>query len=450
MIFSLALGGVLISTFASAGYADEAQLMSLIRDLQKQMEQMQKTMDWQGEKLKELQRPGSEGKAVPAEIKEGLKREIVSYDWLKGFEWKGDFRLRYDAQQFASGALTESQDRNRFRFRLRFGFEKEFRDELKIGARLASGAGTDVTSTNQTFDSNFSGKEINIDQAWAEYKPGWADWGPVRELKFVGGKFENPMKKRSTFLVWDSDVNPEGAYEEIQSRIITSDPFDARLSAVLGQWILEESNAGRNDSAELYVYSGGLHLTPHVRGFENLAVNSYFNFYDYADFALPGNHSAANNNLTLPVSQGGPAYLASAFHVWETYHEIDFRIEPFPKIKAWGQFAHNLNEGAPDNRAPGQNDLWGFGGQIGETKKKGTWELSYAYGHAEVHAVPDGFNDADFGHGDTRGSVIRGGYALTDYLHLNLAAIFTNAISAENQRIDQERRIFQVDLIWKF
>jgi len=436
--------------FASFAFADEAKLMSLVDDLQKQMKQMQKTIDWQGKKIEELK--PAEAVQTPAEVDfhKGLKDTLGSYEWLKGMKWKGDFRLRYEGLQNTSGNPTESNDQNRFRYRLRYGFEKDFGDETKVGVRLASGAGTDITSTNQSFDSNFSGKEINIDQAWAEYTPGWMAWGPIKEVKFVAGKFENPMAKRSTFLMWDGDVNPEGAYEQIKVKALKADNLDVDFSAVLGQWILEEGSGSNHDDAELYLYSGGLHFQPYVRGVEDLQFNTFFNLYNYSDYSLPGNWSRAQNNLTMPVSQGGPTYLATAFNVWETYNELAFQIDPLPKAKLWFQYAHNMSEGAPDDRAPGQNDLWGFGAGIGKAAKKGTWELGYAYGNVEVHSVPGNFVDSDFGSADTRGSMIKGSYALTDNLALNAAAFFTNAISAENQRIDQDRRLFQLDLVWKF
>lgn len=450
-ILSWALTVVFAFGFVSSAYADEAKLLGMIETLQKQVGQMQKTIDWQGQKIKDLQNMGPES-APPVEVdfEKGLKDKIGDYKWLNGLKFKGDFRLRYEAQQYTSGNPSESNDLNRFRFRLRYGFIKDFGDATKVGFRLASGNAADITSTNQTFDSNFSGKTISIDQAWAEYTPKWAQWGPIKEVKFVGGKFENPLYKRSTFLVWDSDVNPEGAYESIKVKALKMDDVDVDLSGVFGQFILEEGGGTVNDDAEVYAFSGGLHTKLQVPGFEKLQFNNYLTWLNYSDYTLPGNWSRAQNNPTadLPL---GPAYLAAdGFSLIDLYNEIEFQIDPLPKTKLWFQYVENIAEKASDSRLHDQNDLWGLGIKIGKAKKKNTWEAGYAYGNIEANAVPGNFNDSDFGHADTRGSVFKLGYALTDNLVLNGAAFFTNAVSAENYRIDQERRLFQLDFVWKF
>ena len=111
--------------------------------------------------------------------------------WADGLKFGGDFRLRYEGiygrkglHPFALAADTYGRprygptglrarspnDRSRFRYRLRFGFEKAITEELTMGFRLASGTGA-ATSTNETMGDSFMGDPLWIDQAYLKYEP---------------------------------------------------------------------------------------------------------------------------------------------------------------------------------------------------------------------------------------------------------------------------------------
>ncbi len=93
----------------------------------------------------------------------------------------------------------------RARFRLRFGFEKSWPDDdMMVGFRLASGANSDPTTTNQTF-AGFQKYPIWIDQAYARWTP-----KAVPGLSVTAGKMPNPWE--TTDLVWDPDINPDGVW----------------------------------------------------------------------------------------------------------------------------------------------------------------------------------------------------------------------------------------------
>ena len=102
---------------------------------------------------------------------------------------KGDLRLRYQWEEKES-----KTDRHRGRFRLRMGVEAEVVENAKVKFGLASG-GDDPRSTNQTLQNSFDTPDIRLDYAYAEY-------APAKELKFFGGKFNNPFW-RPTDLLWD-------------------------------------------------------------------------------------------------------------------------------------------------------------------------------------------------------------------------------------------------------
>ena len=62
---------------------------------------------------------------------------------------------------------AEDDPRNRFRMRLRYGFEKKLGSDFKVGFGMASGESAvnnghqgDPTSTNQTFTNLFNFKNV--------------------------------------------------------------------------------------------------------------------------------------------------------------------------------------------------------------------------------------------------------------------------------------------------
>ena len=449
---------VFVMGSAPVALADEAMLLSKIQDLQRQMidmkVDMQKTIDKQNKKIRSLEKREPTIKlAEPAgDFKENLKASIGNADkWLKGLKFKGDARLRYEARDLVDSAAA--RDQNRFRYRLRFGFEKEFSPEMKVGFRLASAPGDSAasarTSSNETFDSQFDFKDIAIDRAYATYKPEWAKVGPVKGLEITAGKFDNPFDYGSTWIVWDSDVTPEGLYEKLDLNLLKSDDLDIGFTSIAGQLILEEGTAAAShDDAELFAWQNGLNFK--FKGITEEPINTkhVFTYYDYKDFANPGNFGAAGNNPVL----GTGALAAGDFDIIEIYNEVSFQIIPnLPKSKLFFDWLVNTGETAPTDATLNDKDkAWALGLKMGKAKKKGTWEASYTYAQIEGNSVPSVFTDSDFGGTDERGSVIGLKYALTDYLTLGTKAFFTNNISADAIAADAERRLFQVDLAWKF
>jgi hypothetical protein len=111
----------------------------------------------------------------------------------------GDFRLRYENTTNLDPASLE--DRNREVVRFRAGVTKEVNELLKFGARLATGSSGDPNTADVTLGSFVNDLEVSLDRAYVELK--------YEDLFITGGKFGNPF--RTTDLVWDGDVNPQGA-----------------------------------------------------------------------------------------------------------------------------------------------------------------------------------------------------------------------------------------------
>ena len=178
------------------------------------------------------------------EAKQSVKEGIPS--WLEDWTFGGDVRFRYERRDFGSLGFDQTYElgkqnidvvtvpnrgigtENRARLRLRLGAEKKIVKDLTFGFRIATSTGgsygnyfnnpgtgygtffdSDPRSENVTFGDFFSYKSIFLDRAYLAYQPRWAP-----ALGVTIGKFGNPfLSKRiaTDFMVWDNDIQPEGA-----------------------------------------------------------------------------------------------------------------------------------------------------------------------------------------------------------------------------------------------
>lgn len=164
--------------------------------------------------------------------------------WLRDWTFGGDLRFRFERSEY--GALDFDQvyrvgsdnvdvingtgrgNETRSRIRLRLGAEKKVVESLTFGFRIATGSdesygeffntgGTsfqtslaaDPRSNNVTLGDFFSPKSIYLDRAYVRWQPTFA-----RTLSVSIGKIANPFVSEdyaADFLVWDNDIQPEGA-----------------------------------------------------------------------------------------------------------------------------------------------------------------------------------------------------------------------------------------------
>lgn len=483
LIFKPALLGLFISlAFAANAWADAdpmSIMKSAIDDLNKTIASMQKTISQQNDKINKLESRGpvsTGGGSVEMpppmsdyEFNERLAGALGGANkWLKDLSFKGDLRLRYEAFQQTSGHPSETDDRNRFRYRLRFGWDKKFTEELKAGFALssgeaASGQNVDPTSTNTTLDNNFNFKDIFVNKAYASYSPNWAKVGPIKNFGVTAGKFSNPFEKGSSDMIWDRDVTPEGIYETVDFNILDTSDFDLAGYATAGQFILDEDGtlSGASGDSELFAQQMGLNAvfyTPILeRPIDFHTAVSYYSYLDYAQGSnfLIGTTSLARGN---PNSTGLTTDLDTGdFEVIEIYNELAFYPMGVP-VRPFFDWAHNLDNACDGgecltSQGVNEDNAYAFGVKLGGIVKKGDWEVSYAYKRIEANSVAGAFNDSDFGagHSGKRGSQVKAGYALTDNITVNAAAFFVNNLNTGTAGLrDEETRRFQTDLVWKF
>ena len=386
-------GFLLSSSFAFADASPD--MMAMLEKMQRQIAQMQQTIDQQNLRIQQL-----ESSRVPEKI-EAPSTPPEAAPWLKGVKSAGDIRLRFESFDYfdksdAAGATDRS--RNRFRIRLRWGLEKDFGDDWKAGFRLATGAVTDQTSQNVTLGNPgyFQYKTFLVDRAYVNYAPSaLKDIGPLKAVNFGGGKVENPFLRYSTGIVWDTDVTPEGIYEKADFRFIDTEKTKLNLFTTFGQFFVNEDSAADKD-AELIGYQGALNLSTHMFGMDKPTdFTAGASYYDYPNWFQ-----------TVTANSSGTSYLrtnTSALddpRVLDIYPEIAFYAGNTP-VTLWYDYAKNVGTIDPVraamNEAHADDDAWGLGFKIGKAKAKGSWELFYGYYEIAPNAVAAAFNDSDLG-----------------------------------------------------
>lgn len=410
------------------------------------------------------------------DFQKGLKNNLgEAFPWLKGAKFGGDFRLRYEMFDYfdknndaGSTGTASDRTRNRFRIRLRWGFDKDYGDDWKMGFRLVTGNNTDQTSTNQTLGNTgyFNFKTINIDRAFALYEPkALKDKEKIKSFKIGAGKFENPFYRYSTAIVWDSDVTPEGLYEQALWNLMTQELNKIDFQMTLGQFLVNENTSLESD-ASLFGYQGTLIWGTYLFNTdEPVEFATAFSYYDFTNwFQTVKNNSASTSYLRTN------SITADSFRVLDIYPEVNFHVRQTP-MTLWYNFALNTaNVGTDDIVQSGGNDIhdadsaWGVGLKIGKAKKKGSWEATYGYYEIGANAVVAAFNEGDFGGPAQTGFTNRIGhkatfvYQLTDSVAVSWAGLVVKPLNPFNgdaviglQNAANER-VFksQVDLNYKF
>lgn len=333
-------------------------------------------------------------------------------DWIKTIDWEGDLRLRYDSTDEAGVA-----ERNRFRFRGRFGFGSELSDKMQFSLRLATSDG-DPVSTNLDFGEGFSSKDIAIDRVFI-------NWNALNNLDVTFGKMGRPwFRAGGNALLWDSDLNPEGVNARWSSGM---------FFANLGSFIVDERSSG-DDS---FLHSAQAGVDKRFSETSRLAISAAY--FDYTNtigkppFYLnkaKGNSVDANGNFIYD------------YDIVEISAEYVTVVGNWP-ISAYGVWAQNT---AVDI----QDTAFAVGVKVGVVDAPGEMQFSYAWYDTEADAVMGIFTDSDFGGGntDSEGHFIKARYGLTENIALNATLIISEIEMFRNNRHDYDR--IQLDIEFLF
>ena len=353
------------------------------------------------------------------EVKAQAEDKPILPKWLTDLDWFTDLRLRYHYETFSS---SSKKDVSKGRFRLRVGAKKTwFEKQLEAGFRLASGSSDDPTSTNQSFDTNFSEKQVWIDRAYAKYKP-----KSIKGLEVVAGKMANPLVH--TNIVWDSDLNPEGVWAVYKAPIKPIQPF-----AGAGYFQSDENSGSHNGTVAAYQGGVIVHLN------EDTKWTTAGTYYDWSHYETTFDSTGGNS-----VNGGGTLLTAEEFDVVNVTTKFKTKVGKVP-VSVWGDWAHNTENELDD----GTEDAWGVGVKLGQNKKKGDLSAAYKYGYVEANASPGAFNDSDFGHSNSKGHQVGAAYSLADFMTVGVNLFYTEAITGAASDDPRFLALFDVILSWK-
>lgn len=350
-----------------------------------------------------------------------VKKTTDKLKWAENFKLKGDMRLRYQSEQLDDPG--DDDDRNRFRYRYRLGIEGNVNEQIKIGAGLASG-GDDPRSTNETFDDQFSTKDVRLDYAFAEYKP--TEW-----LSAVGGKFKRKgYLWNSTDLLWDGDIRPEGFAVHLN--------FDNSLGTAYGNagiYVLDEFS----DESDPNMYYAQIGQKWKSGQFFGNAAATIYQFDRLEGKAALDEFSAGTNTID-----------ASGNYMFD-YDSFSLSAEAGMKDVFLGDKMVAIFADYIKNSDSDEDTGYAVGFKFGDkkVKKLHDWQFKYIYADLEEDAWLDFLPDSDRLGGATgvESNEFAFKYGLGKNVYLGLDYYDSESqISGD----DEDQDLLQTDLVFKF
>lgn len=413
---------------------------------------------------KDLREESDKGFTQAYQAKSGMP------DWVTSLKFKGDFRGRFEQNNAESTAYTE---RNRYRYRLRFGAVATLGEQFDVGFRFASGnpqtnpggtlvGGAPITA-NQDLNSLESRKFLWIDAAYAKWTPITGDFTVSTTI----GKMDNPFQLSN--MVWDYDINPEGA--AFQSAYKINDHHT--IKGIGGFFVLDELNQPPSPNPlfvkpghDPFLYGGQILLdstwSPKISSSLGVAVFDIANreslrssiqpYYNSGSSRAAGT-GALKYNMNPVIGSGSLTYLFDKFPMYP---------DAFP-VKALGEYMYN--PGAPNN-----NTGYRVGVLLGKAGKKKTWEVSYRYQRLEGDAWFDALVDDDngafyatgnprlantgksngwFGGTNVKGHLVQATYSFTPFLNFTFT-YYMNELITNVPGVKSDAGHFMTDIMWKF
>src|SRR5271165_510955 len=246
----------LIQALVERGVITRDQAESMIRDAKTKAENEVAANAAQQKAQEEQEKGAVRVPYVPQIVKDEISKEVVSElgpsmqqavvaqlnspeglrsalpDWVQRMHWTGDLRFRGEADMYGQGSalntyldfnqvnaaggivkagtkanLNTSEDVDRLRTRLRFGFDTDLGDGWTTGVRLATGNGGEIfVSTNQTEGTYGDAYQIAVAQGWIRWTEGTAADRQI--FAATAGRFANPWI--GTDMIWYNDLTFEG------------------------------------------------------------------------------------------------------------------------------------------------------------------------------------------------------------------------------------------------
>jgi Putative porin len=344
------------------------------------------------------------------------QKRMSALEGLVGrFRLNGDVRVRGESF-FQNG----TQDRNRARIRVRFGFDGKLNDDFIAGVALASGSLGDPTSTNETMTNFFDRKTIAIDRGYITYNPVAHKW-----ISVTGGKFAYSWIR--TPMMFDNDLNPEGFSEKLSFDLHS--PVIKNVSLMGMQLLFNEASGGKDSYAIGGQASTRLQLgrfwttTASLSALKWNNVDALLNATAFAVAQSPGEGPGCKGGVQgLPASTGGAncVFASNNFtnavttrgtpHFFSQFLPIDFILNnqfktPWARLplNVLGEFIINPEAASHPLGSSGnfradlasQNKAYMVDVSIGQQRNKNDVQVGYAWNRIEQDAVLASFVESD-------------------------------------------------------
>jgi hypothetical protein len=401
------------------------------------------------------QTPASgKNEATPPETQ---KKVDELYKKFGAIRFSGDLRFR--AETFRNqgfDALTEAPDRTRLRVRARLALDGTINKHFDWGIRLASGLFTDPISANQTLTDFYERKPFALDRAFIRYDSKTDNVG----VQLVAGKFEPTFRR--TQMVWDDDVNVEGASEALYFK--TKSPL-RQIKLVAFQLPFNEVSAGKDG-----VLYGGQAQTDWQFS-PTVSANVNVGYYDWnrADQVLLGlgalatqvnggifngsgvtgnqNGALGTTNRIIRNAAGQPVGFLAGFNLLDVLGNLSWQATARFPVTFTFDYVRNLTGRIRDEK----NGYW-VGALVGQAKEKGDWIFGYYFTRIEQDAVLVPFNFSDILASNSRVHMPTVGYQIANNVTAQWTGLFSQRVnkvvlvSPENRYLNR----MQFDVIYKF
>lgn len=399
---------ILLSTISVSVIANEsADEIALLRE---QIQLLSKRLD----QIENKSKAHIEAKNLTTEklAEKETSQESLEQNWADKVGFKSDFRYRYE---YIDHQTLEIRQRNRVRLRAQFNMEVNKNLDFTLG--IATGA-DDPVSSNQSFDSAFSTKDLRLDLAYF-------NWQLNDEYTLIGGKMNNPFyRPTKNPILWDGDLNPEGL-----ALIYDNDYIHISL---VGYQVEE-----RKAADDTLLFGGQMTHTIKVSDTSNIITG--FGYYDYQD--IKGKQPLFDGNPKGNTLDTNGNY-ATDFNTAEFFAEYKTKLSGQP-LSVYTNYYKNT-------KADNLDTAYTAGFLYGKVKDNGSWSIGLAYLDVEADAVIGLFNDSDFANGytDSKGLLLKAGYGLQKNMSLGLTYIDSEIGQSQLSQTDYDR--LQLDYIIKF
>ncbi|MBI3651658.1 MAG: putative porin [Acidobacteria bacterium] len=395
-----------------------------------------------------------QGQTLPAETQKKVEELYKNFGAIR---FSGDLRFRQETfRNQGFDDLKPSADRNRMRVRVRLALDGTINKHYDWGLRLASGIFTDPISSNQTLTDFFERKPFALERAFLRYDTKTERLG----AQLIAGKFEPTFRR--TQMVWDDDVNVEGASEAVYFK--TKTPL-RQVKLVAFQLPFNELSGSKDG----VLYGGQLQSDWQVSN--KVSANANLSYYDWnhADQVLQGlgalatqvnggifngaassgnqNGAFGTTNRILRNGAGAPIGFLANFHLVNFLGNLTWQATSRYPVTFTFDYVHNASRRIADEK-----DGYWVGAMIGQTKEKGDWLWGYTYTRIEQDAVLVPFNFSDILASNSRAHMPTVAYQLANGVTLQWSGLFSQRVKrlVLLSPFNRFQNRMQFDVIYKF